>query len=52
MVGRNPDDEVLFMSAAKHFIRAGGGYSAVVAALVQRDGGQVYWDGHPGRGVL
>ena len=52
MVGRNPDDEVLFMSAAKHFIRAGGGYSAVVAALVQRNGGQVYWDGHPGRGVL
>ena len=50
-MGRNPDDDVIFMAHAKHFIRGGGGYSGVVAGLVAQLGGTVHWDNHPGSGI-
>ena len=51
MAGFPPDDDVIFMAHAKHFIRGGGGYSGVVAGLVAQLGGTVHWDNHPGSGI-
>ena len=47
IAGRNPDDDLIFMGQARHFVQGGGGYSAVVAGVVSEMGGEVHWDGHP-----
>lgn len=49
--GRNPDDDLIFMGSSRHFVRGGGGFSALVAGLVEENGGQVHWERHPGSGI-
>ena len=36
------DNDFAFMAAAHHFVRSGGGYSSLIAQLVERQGGRVY----------
>ena len=47
-LGRQPDDDVVYMSRAKHFIQGGGGFSIVIAGIVRELGGQVLQKYGPG----
>ena len=38
----SPDHDFAYMSAARHFVPGGGGFSAAAATLVRRSGGSVY----------
>jgi hypothetical protein len=40
-LGGNPDDDVIFIGRAKYFIQGGGGFSVLLAGLVQSLGGTV-----------
>jgi hypothetical protein len=39
---QTPDEDLVFMSRAAFFIRAGGGYSGIISQLVKRRGGVVF----------
>ena len=41
-MGRNPDDDIVYLGLARHFFRGGGGFSRVAAGIVQHTGGTVY----------
>ena len=38
----NPDDDFIFMSQSKHFVRSGGGFSNIISELVKKNKGIVY----------
>jgi len=38
----SPDHDFAYMSAARHFVPGGGGFSAAAATLVERSGGNLY----------
>ena len=40
-LGGSPDEDVVFMSRAKHFIQGGGGFSILLAGVVKEMGGTV-----------
>ena len=41
-LGRKPDDDVAYASHARYFIQSGGGFSQVIAGIVEEMGGQVF----------
>lgn len=41
-INENPDTDLLIMSNSKYFIKSGGGFSKMVANVVDRMGGNVY----------
>ena len=41
-MGRDPDEDVVFMSHATHFIQGGGGFSRLIGGLVRHMGGEVF----------
>ena len=41
-MGRDPDEDILYMSHATHFIQGGGGFSRLIGGLVRHMGGEVY----------
>ena len=38
----NPDDDFIFMSQSKYFVRSGGGFSNIISELVKKNKGIVY----------
>ncbi|KAL7522890.1 hypothetical protein ACHAWX_007615 [Stephanocyclus meneghinianus] len=40
--GSTPDDDFLYMSSAKNFVRGGGGYSRLISSVVIANGGRVF----------
>ena len=48
-LGHPPDDDVVYMANAAHFVRSGGGFSYLCAALVRMLGGRTYWWEQAGR---
>ena len=41
-LNRNPDEDVLVMASSKYFVKSGGGFSRMIAHLVQMNGGKVF----------
>mmetsp|Transcript_11936 Transcript_11936/g.22107 ORF Transcript_11936/g.22107 Transcript_11936/m.22107 type:complete len:322 (+) Transcript_11936:132-1097(+) len=39
-----PDEDFIFMSSHKYYITGGGGYSHLVANMVEQNGGQVFYE--------
>ena len=46
-INRNPDEDFLVMCNAKYFIQSGGGFSDVIAHIVELNGGNVFSSGIP-----
>mmetsp|Transcript_12778 Transcript_12778/g.14666 ORF Transcript_12778/g.14666 Transcript_12778/m.14666 type:complete len:428 (+) Transcript_12778:322-1605(+) len=40
-LGRHPDDDIVYASQSKTYVKGGGGYSRLIAQLVKRSGGKV-----------
>lgn len=39
---KNPDEDFIFMSCSKNFIKSGGGYSQIISDMVKKNKGNVY----------
>ena len=44
-IGGTPDDDIIFMARARHFVQSGGGFSAMAAEMCRRTGGTVLCSG-------